>query len=139
MILNKVACYSMVLCIHRSGISTYSTGLVVTWLLPRETAAVSASSVYTIQPCTMSRLFMQSHIRRMHACLTVTCHLHFGQKERDVLHATALTRWRNGYRIKGQREKLTMDPKKKEKKEEEEEEIAFCFPWTKGENACCFP
>ena len=29
--------------------------LVVTWLVPRETAAVSAHSVYTMQPYTMSR------------------------------------------------------------------------------------
>ena len=28
--------------------------LVVTWLVPRETAAISARSIYTIQPCTMS-------------------------------------------------------------------------------------
>ena len=40
---------------------------------------VGASSVYTIQPCTMSRHFMQNHIRRVHACLAVTCHLHFWQ------------------------------------------------------------
>ena len=38
-------------------------GLVVTWLVPRETAAVSARYLYTIQQCTMSCHFMQSHIR----------------------------------------------------------------------------
>ena len=32
--------------------------LTVTWLVPRETAAVSARSVYAIQPSTMSRHFM---------------------------------------------------------------------------------
>ena len=37
--------------------------LVVTLLVPRETAAVSASSVYTIQACIMSRHSMQSHTR----------------------------------------------------------------------------
>ena len=57
--------------------------LVVTWLVPRETAAASARSVYTIQPCTVSRHFMQSHIRRVHACLAVTCHLLFWQNGRD--------------------------------------------------------
>ena len=31
-----------------------------------------ASSVFTIQPCH----FMQSHIRKVYACLAVTCHLH---------------------------------------------------------------
>ena len=66
--------------------------LVVTWLVPLETAAVPARSVYTIQPCTMSRHFMQSHIRRVHACLAVTCHLHFGQNDRDLLRTTAVTR-----------------------------------------------
>ena len=35
--------------VHRSGVLT-----VLAWLVPRETAAVLASSVYTIQPCTMS-------------------------------------------------------------------------------------
>ena len=39
--------------------------LVVTWLVPRETVAVSARSLYTIHPCTMSRHFMQSHIGRV--------------------------------------------------------------------------
>ena len=39
--------------------------LVVTWLVPHETAAVSACSAYTIQPCTMSCHFMQSYIRRV--------------------------------------------------------------------------
>ena len=51
--------------------------LAVTWLVPRETAAVSARSVYTVQPCVMSRHLMQSHIRRVHACLAVSCHLRF--------------------------------------------------------------
>ena len=60
-----------VVCLHRC--------LVVTWLVPRETAAVSARSVYTIQPCTMTRHFMQSHVCMVHTCLAVTCHLHFGQ------------------------------------------------------------
>ena len=46
------------------------------WFESLETAAVSAHRVYTVQPCTISRHFMQSHIRRVHACLAVTCHLH---------------------------------------------------------------
>ena len=40
-------------------------------------AAVSARSVYTIQPSTMSRHYIQSDIRSVHASLAVTCHLHF--------------------------------------------------------------
>ena len=86
--------------------------LVVTWLVPCETAAVlavSACFVYTIQPCTMSHHFMQSHIRRVHTCLAVTCHVHFGQNDPDLLHATAVTRGWNGYRNKSQHRKLTME------------------------------
>ena len=33
---------------------------------------------------------MQSHVRKVHACLAVTCHLHFWQNDRDLLHATAV-------------------------------------------------
>ena len=36
--------------------------------------------------------FMQSHIRKVHACLAVTCHLHFWQTDRALLRATAVTR-----------------------------------------------
>ena len=45
---------------------------------------------------------MQSHIRKVHACLAVTCHLHFWQNGQDllVLRATAVTRGWNGYRNK---------------------------------------
>ena len=50
MILHEgLAFYSVFLNNHRSGALT---GLA--WLVPRETAAVSARSVYTIQSCTMS-------------------------------------------------------------------------------------
>ena len=51
--------------------------------MPRETAAVSARSLDTMQPWTMSRHFMQSHIRKVHACLAVACHLHYGQNDWD--------------------------------------------------------
>ena len=43
--------------------------LLVKLLVPCETAAVSARSVYTIQLCTMSRHFLQTHIRMVHPCL----------------------------------------------------------------------
>ena len=49
---------------------------------------LGTSSVYTIQPCH----FIQSHIRKVYACLAVTCHLHFWQNDRDLLRATAVTR-----------------------------------------------
>ena len=62
---------------------------------------LSASSVYTIQPCTSLQChFIQSHTDRVHVCLVVTCHLHFWQNDRDFLRATAVTRGWNGYRNK---------------------------------------
>ena len=33
---------------------------------------------------------MQSHIRKVYACLAVTSHLHFWQNDRDLLRATAV-------------------------------------------------
>ena len=77
--------YSAFLNIHRSGALT---GLA--WLVPLEAATISARSVYIIHPYTM--LFLQSHIREVHAYLAVTCHLHFWQNDRDLLRATAVTR-----------------------------------------------
>ena len=48
-------------------------------------AAISARSVYAIQPCNMSRHFMQSHVRSLvYTCLGVTSHLHFWQNDRDL-------------------------------------------------------
>ena len=44
-----ISFYSAFLNIHLSGVIT-----VLAWLVPHETVAVSARSVYTIQPCTMS-------------------------------------------------------------------------------------
>ena len=44
-----LAFHSTFLNIHRSGVLT-----VLAWLVPHETAAISARSVYTIQPCTVS-------------------------------------------------------------------------------------
>ena len=41
--------------------------------------------------------FNKSHIRKVYACLAVTCHLHFWQNDRDFLRATVVTRGWNGY------------------------------------------
>ena len=54
---------------------------------------------------------MQSHIRNVYACLAVTCHLYFGQNDRDLLRATAVTRGWNGYRNKSQHRKSTLEKK----------------------------
>ena len=68
--------------------------LVVTWLMPPKTAAVSAHVLCT--PYTMSRHFTQSHMSfacRVHACLAVICRLHFWQNGRDLsVRATTVTR-----------------------------------------------
>ena len=44
--------------------------------------------------------FVRSTSSRMYACLGVTCHLHFWQNDRDLLHATAVTRVCNRHWIK---------------------------------------
>ena len=42
--------------------------------------------------------FNKSHIRKVYACLAVTCHLHFWQNDRDLLRATVVTRgWNDGH------------------------------------------
>ena len=55
--------------------------------------------------------FNKSHIRKVYACLAVTCHLHFWQYDRDFLHATVVTRGWNGYRSKSQHRKSTLEKK----------------------------
>ena len=52
---------------------------------------------------------MEKHIGKVHACLTVTCHLHFWQNDRDLLRTTAVTRRLNEYRNKSQHRKLTLE------------------------------
>ena len=49
-----------------------------------------------------------SHIRRVHVCLSVICHLHFWQNDRDLLRATAKARGLNGYWNKSQHREMTM-------------------------------
>ena len=91
--------------IHRSGVLT-----ALTWLVPRKTAAISAQVLWTPfnhAPCH----FMKSHIRKVYACLVVTCHRHFWQHGRGLLRATAVTRGWNGYRNKSQHRKLTLEKK----------------------------
>ena len=56
----------------------------------------------------MSRHSMQSHIRRVHTCFAVTCHLHFWQNDWDLLRATAVTLGWNGYKNKSQHKKVDL-------------------------------
>ena len=77
-------------------------------MVPHETAAVSAQVLctpYNHAPCH----FMQSHMRKVYACLAVTCHLHFWQNDRDLLRAAAVTREWNGYRNKSHHRKSTLE------------------------------
>ena len=55
--------------------------------------------------------FNKTHIRKVYACLAVTCHLHFWQNDRDFLRATVVTRGWNGYRNKSQHRKSTLEKK----------------------------
>ena len=91
--------------IHRSGVLT-----ALAWLVPHETAAISAQVLCTPYNHALCH-FMQSHIRKVYACLAVTCHLHLWQNDRDLLRATAVTRWWNGYRNKNQHRKSTLETK----------------------------
>ena len=88
---------------HRTGVLT-----VLAWLVPHETAAIPAQVLctpYNHAPCH----FMQRHIRKVYACLAVTCHLHFWQNDRDLLRATAVIRGWNGYRNKNQHRNLILE------------------------------
>ena len=69
----------------------WQRSLVVAWLVPRETAAVSAQVLCT--PFNRAPVYMSlhlNHIGRVHACLAVTCHLRFWQNDRDLLRATII-------------------------------------------------
>ena len=89
-------------------ISTEGVLTALAWLVPHETAAISAQLLWTPYnhaPCH----FMQSHVRKVYACLAVTCHLHFWQNDWDLLRATVVTRGWNGYRNKSQHRKSTLE------------------------------
>ena len=67
---------------------------------PCETAAVLVHVLCT--PCNNAPLYdvtlFDANIQRVHACLVVTCHLHFWQKDQDLLRATVVTQGWNRYR-----------------------------------------
>ena len=81
------------LAFHRTFLNIHWSGVLtaLAWLVPHETAAILAHSVYTIQPCTMS--LHASHTCKVHAYLAVTCQLHFRQNDLGLLCATAATGW----------------------------------------------
>ena len=68
---------------------------VVTWLVPHETAAVSAHvlcSSYNHAPVHRQCHFIRSHIRRVHVSLAVTCHQHLWQNDWDLACAAIARR-----------------------------------------------
>ena len=72
-------------------------GQIVKWLVPGETAAVSAHVLctpYSHAPGYSANLFEATYV----GCMCVTCHMHFWQNDRDLLRATAVTRGCNKYR-----------------------------------------
>ena len=105
-ILHERAFYCAFLDIHiyRSGALTALTWLVPLKLLPSGRVLCTP---YNHAPCPL----MQNHIRKVHACLAVTCQLHFGLNDRDLLRVTAVTRGRNRYQNKSQHRKLTLEKK----------------------------
>ena len=64
-----------------------------------------------LQPSRRKFCVHHTTIRMVYACLAVICHLHFCQNDRDLLHATAVTRGWNGYRNKSQHKKSTLENK----------------------------
>ena len=72
--------------------------LVVTWLVPRDIAAISVHvpcTAYSHAPVYVTIRRVHIYIRRVHACLAVTCHLHLWQNDRDPLRTTAVAEYRN--------------------------------------------
>ena len=91
--------------IHQSSILT-----VLAWLVPHETAAVLAQVLCTPYNHAPYHL-TQSHIRKVYACLAVTCHLHFLAEWPNLLCATVVTPGWNGYWNKSQHRKSTLEKK----------------------------
>ena len=89
-----LAFYSVFLNINRSGVRLQRWhGWCHMKLLPSRRVLCTS---YNHASCH----FMQSHIRKVHARLAVTRHLHFWQNDRGLLRATAVTQGWNGYRNK---------------------------------------
>ena len=74
----------------------------------RNCCRVGARSVYTTQPLTSFQChFIRSICTpRVHACLAVTCHLHFWHNDRGLVRTTAVTRGWDGYRNMSQHKKV---------------------------------
>ena len=94
--------YSALFNIHRSGV--FSAIWLYVWchvkLLPsRRMFCVHHTTMW---PLSLRCHFIRSHTGQVHVCLVITCQLHFWQKDRYLLRATAVKRGWNGYRNKRQ-------------------------------------
>ena len=89
--------------IHRSGVIKRWHGWCHMKLLP-------SRRKFCVHHTTMHQFTVSRHAK-VHACLAVTCHLHFWQHDRDLLRATAVTREWNGYRNKNQHKRSTPEKK----------------------------
>ena len=55
---------------------------------------LGVSCVCIIQPCQQQWHFIWNHMPRVHACLAVTCHLHFWKRHKMVSRNQNFWRWR---------------------------------------------
>ena len=102
-------------CVHRTTMHQFTVSLYSVYTIqpctslqchfslctPYIHAPVYSVTLFCVHHTTMDTLqcyFIRSHIRRMHVCLTATCHSPFWQNDRGLLRATAVTRGWNGYR-----------------------------------------
>ena len=66
---------------------------------------------YNHVPVYSTILFKATWIHWVHVCSAVTCHLHFGQNDQDLLPTTVVTQGWNGYWSKSQHKKFTLERK----------------------------
>ena len=122
---------------HRVFFNSHQSGVLklkaLAWLVPCERAAISARCVQ-IQPHTLSL-----HAQKVHACLAVTCYLHFCQNDQNLLHATAVTWGWNKYQSKSQHRKLTLEKKKILPPLLQGCEPATFQSWVRCSNHCAIP
>ena len=92
--------------IHRKWCTHSAVWLLYGWchvkLLPsRRTFGVQYATKHQFT------VLFRSHIRRVHVCLALTCHLHFWGNDLDLLRATAVARGWNRYRNNGRGEETS--------------------------------
>ena len=85
-----VTFYSVFLNIHRSGVLTALFGCYIAGAMWN----CCHLSAFCVHHTTMHHVtsLHANYVCRMHVCLTVTCHHHFWQNDRDILCATVETR-----------------------------------------------